>query len=199
MKIIIISGPTGSGKTKLSNLLCKKLKNVLIISTDNYYKTGFISNLLSKLIRSYFDKTISFNKNLINKDIKTIINKKRISHCYKYNFITKKRVKDIKDISKIEYLIIEGIFSLEILDCLNKKNYIVFNLKLSESECIKRVLKRDLNERGKSKAKILKDFYYAWNQYKIKEKQYNNKKNNFILKKEYEINKILKIISTINS
>ena len=40
MKIIFISGPSGSGKTTLSKQLIVKIKNGLVLSTDNYYKTG---------------------------------------------------------------------------------------------------------------------------------------------------------------
>ena len=61
MKIIIISGPSGSGKTTLSNQIIVKIKNGIVLSTDNYYKTGIITKILSKLIKGYFDIRISFN------------------------------------------------------------------------------------------------------------------------------------------
>ena len=44
MKLIFISGPSGSGKTTLSNQLVFKNKNGFVLSTDNYYKTGLVSN-----------------------------------------------------------------------------------------------------------------------------------------------------------
>ena len=59
MQIIIISGPSGSGKTTLSKQILNKLKNCLILSTDNYYKTGTISKIISRLIKSYYDREIS--------------------------------------------------------------------------------------------------------------------------------------------
>ena len=68
MKIIFISGPSGSGKTTLSNQIKVKINNGIILSTDNYYKTGLISNLLSKAVDAYFDKKLSFNSNLLKKD-----------------------------------------------------------------------------------------------------------------------------------
>ena len=49
MKIIFISGPSGSGKSTLSNQIKVKIKNGIILRTDNYYKTGFISNYCQKL------------------------------------------------------------------------------------------------------------------------------------------------------
>ena len=45
MKIIIITGPSGSGKTSLAKKLMAKLENCHVISTDDFYRTGKISNL----------------------------------------------------------------------------------------------------------------------------------------------------------
>ena len=53
MKLIFISGPSGSGKTTLSNQIIKKNKNGIVLSTDNYYKTGLISKLLTKFIEGF--------------------------------------------------------------------------------------------------------------------------------------------------
>ena len=56
MKLIFISGPSGSGKTTLSNQIIKKIKNGFVLSTDNYYKTGLISNFLSKFVNGFLIK-----------------------------------------------------------------------------------------------------------------------------------------------
>ena len=53
MKLIFISGPSGSGKTTLSNQIIQKNKNGIVLSTDNYYKTGLISKLLPKFIEGF--------------------------------------------------------------------------------------------------------------------------------------------------
>ena len=68
MKLIFISGPSGSGKTTLSNQIIKKNKNGIVLSTDNYYKTGLISKLLPKFVEGFFDRSISFNNKLFKKD-----------------------------------------------------------------------------------------------------------------------------------
>ncbi|MDC3147579.1 uridine kinase, partial [Prochlorococcus sp. AH-716-I09] len=73
MKLIFISGPSGSGKTTLSNQIISKIKNGVVLSTDNYYNTGIISKLLSKFIEGYFDRSISFNYKLFKKDFNFII------------------------------------------------------------------------------------------------------------------------------
>jgi len=67
MKLIFISGPSGSGKTTLSNQIIKKNKNGIVLSTDNYYKTGLISKLLPKFVEGFFDRSISLITNYSKK------------------------------------------------------------------------------------------------------------------------------------
>ena len=198
MKIVIVTGPSGSGKTRLSNLLLKNLNNAIVLNTDNYYKSGFISKILSTFIKAYFDKPISFNKKLIRKDINNILKFRKASHFYKYDFIKQKRLKLCEEISKIDYLIIEGIFSLEILRYLEKCNYILIRIKSTKKDCMRRACKRDYKERGKKQNQALNDFKNAWKIYKRKEKAFklNQLKELFYFKKSSDINKILKIIST---
>ena len=93
MKVIIISGPTGSGKTTLSKRILNKFQNGIKLSTDNYYKAGLISRVLSRIIDGYFDKKISFNYNLFKKDFKYICKNSKSDHKYSYNFIKKNNKK----------------------------------------------------------------------------------------------------------
>ena len=86
MKIIFVSGPSGSGKTTLSNQIIVKIKNGIVLSTDNYYKTGFISKLLSKIVDDYFDKSISFNNKLFEKDFNYILKNGNAINQRSYNF-----------------------------------------------------------------------------------------------------------------
>ena len=73
MNLIFITGPSGSGKTTISKYISQYLTNSYILSTDNYYKTGLISKISSKIIKSYFDKIISHDQGLIKNDIDNII------------------------------------------------------------------------------------------------------------------------------
>ena len=61
MKLIFIGGPSGSGKTTLSNKIILKIKNGFVLRTDNYYRTGLQSKILSKFLEGYFDRSINFN------------------------------------------------------------------------------------------------------------------------------------------
>ena len=194
MKLIFISGPSGSGKTTLSNQIILKNKNGFILSTDNYYKTGLISKLLSKFIEGYFDREISFNYKLFKKDFDFII-KNRISiHNRFYNF-EKKTIKNIvKETKNISFLIIEGIFAKEFSNTLNNQNYYFLEIKTKKNECMKRVVQRDIRERGKGKNKAENDFLKSWEIYyeKFKTNSVKNNKNKFIIRKNTDIDNVLK-------
>ena len=94
MKLIFISGPSGSGKTTLSNQIILKIKNSIVLSTDNYYKTGLISKILSKLIKGYFDKSISFNYKLFRRDFNYIIKNGTSINKRSYDF-KKQKIKNL--------------------------------------------------------------------------------------------------------
>ena len=197
MKIIIITGPSGSGKTSLSKKLMVELENCHIISTDDFYKTGKISNLLSKFIESYFDRKISHNSKLLRKTINKILKNKEINYSYKYDFINK-RTETTKGKSLfIKNLIIEGIFTLELLKFFSKNDYLLIRLNTNKEICMKRINERDHIERGKSKSDSIEDFIKAWNIYKKKEKNYKifGKGKELIFKQEPNINTILKNLS----
>lgn len=196
MKLIFISGPSGSGKTTLSNQIILKNKNGFVLSTDNYYKTGLISKLLSKFVEGYFDRMISFNYKLFKKDFDFIV-KNRISiHDRYYNF-EKKTIQNILNETKnISFLIVEGIFAKEFSNTLYNKNYYFLEIKEKKNNCMKRVVQRDLKERGKDKKQAENDFLKSWDIYyeKFKTNSTKNNKNKFIISKKTDIDHLLKKI-----
>ena len=193
MKLIFISGPPGSGKTTLSNQIRLKNKNGIILSTDNYYKTGLISKLLSKFLEGYFDRSISFNKRLFKKDFNLIL-KNGISKYERFYNYEEKTIKTfLKNTNNIKFIIIEGIFVKEFSNNLFNQNYFFLELKINKNECMKRFIQRDLKERGKVKNQAKSDFLKSWNIYY---KKYKNKlienNNQFIITKKTDIDHILK-------
>ena len=192
MKIIFISGPSGSGKTTLSKQLIEKIKNGLVLSTDNYYKTGLKSKLLSKIIKGYFDRSISFNYKLFKNDFYFILKNETSMIDRSYNFENKTRKNSLNKKNNIKCLIIEGIFAKEFSRTLNNQNYIFFELKINKEQCMQRVLDRDLKERGKPKKQASKDFLISWDLY---QKRFKNNKKDFIITKNTNIDHIIKIIS----
>jgi len=196
MKLIIISGPSGSGKTTLSNKFINKNKNGFILSTDNYYKTGLISKILSKLIEGFFDKSISFNYKLFKKDF-DFIYKNGISINDRYYNFEKKTIKNILNkTNNISFLIVEGIFAKEFANTLNNQNYYFLEIKAKKIECMKRVVQRDFKERGKDKKQAKNDFLKSWDIYYKKFKPNSIKKNTnkFIIRKKTDIDHIMKKI-----
>ncbi len=195
MKLIFISGPSGSGKTTLSKEIILKNKNGLVLSTDNYYKTGIISKLLSKVIKGYFDRSISFNHKLFKKDFNFIFKNKISTFERSYDFKKKITKSFPKEKSKINFLIIEGIFAKEFSNTLNNQNYFFIELKINKNECMKRVLERDAKERGKATTQAENDFSNSWNIYyeKAEDKMKINK-NKFIITKDSKIDLIIKKI-----
>ena len=194
MKLIFISGPSGSGKTTLSNQIIKKNKNGIVLSTDNYYKTGLISKLLPKFVEGFFDRSISFNKKLFKKDF-DFIYKNGISICDRYYNFEKKTIQNIlNETNNISFLIVEGIFAKEFSNTLNNKDYIFIEIKTKKNECMKRVVQRDIKERGKDKKQAENDFLKSWDIYyeKLKPISKKNNKNKFIIEKNTDIDHILK-------
>ncbi len=199
MQLIIISGPSGSGKTTLSEIILKNIKDGIILNTDNYYRTGILSKILSKMLTSYFDKKISINIELFNRDLELILKNGFSNYFYKYNFKTKSTKKIYKNTKNIRFIIIEGIFGEDIIKCRSKKNYILIKLKANKQTCMNRVVKRDFIERGKSKKHAKKDFIKAWDLFHKNKKKNNSRNyiNSISIKKKSDIKPLLKTITNI--
>ena len=194
MKLIFISGPSGSGKTTLSNRIIEKFKNGYIIRTDNYYKTGLQSKLFSKFLEGYFDRSISFNYKLFKKDFNYILKNNTSINERTYDFEKKKINNFLNETNNIHNLIIEGIFAKEFSRTLSNRNFYFLELKINKNECMKRVVRRDIKERGKKKKQAEEDFLKSWDIYykKFKNKNIKNNANEFTITKTSNIDQILK-------
>ena len=199
MKLVIISGPSGSGKTTLAKKLLKNLKDGIVLNTDNYYKTGIISQILSKTLVCYFDRKISFNYKLFKDNLEFILKNGFSNFSYVYDFQKKSVKKVYKSTKNIKFIIVEGIFGKEILKFFSSNSCILIKLKTKKKSCFKRVIKRDFLERGKNKNLAKRDFLKAWELfYKNKNKKNKNiylKK--IIIKNKSDINSLPKKLSKI--
>jgi len=194
MKLIFISGPSGSGKTTLSNQIILKNKNGFVLRTDNYYKTGLISKLLSKFVEGFFDRRISFNYKLFKKDFDFIYKHGISINDRYYNFENKSIQNILNETNNISFLIVEGIFAKEFANTLNNQNYYFLEIKTKKNECMKRVVQRDIKERGKKKKQAENDLLKSWGIYYEKFKPYSIKDNTnkFIIEKNSDVDHILK-------
>ncbi len=194
MKLIFICGPSGSGKSTLSNQIRKRIKNCIVLSTDNYYKTGIISRLLSKYLKGYFDRNISFDYKLFKKDLNFILKNGISTYQRSYDFEKKKIKNFLYEINNINFVIVEGIFAEEFSRTLNNQKYFFLELKINKNECMNRVVERDLRERGKTQKQAENDFLQSWDIYheKFKNKIIKNNPNRFIITNKTNIGHILK-------
>lgn len=201
MKLIIIIGPSGSGKTTISKKILQKIGNGKILNTDNYYRTGIISLILSKIVNYYFDRKISFNFYLFKRDLDFILKNGYSNFYYKYNFKEKSIKKIYKESKNIRFIIIEGIFAKEIIKKIPTNNFILIKLNTNKKTCMRRVIKRDFEERGKTKFQAKIDFLNAWELFhkNNNKKIFQNYLKKIIIKKGTVRKKLIKkIISTLN-
>ena len=111
-----------------------------------------------------------------------------------YNFEKKTIQNILNETNNISFLIVEGIFAKEISNTLNNKDYIFLEIQTKKNECMKRVVQRDIKERGKDKEQAENDFLKSWSIYyeKSKPNRIKNNINKFIIEQNTDIDKILK-------
>ena len=118
-----------------------------------------------------------------------------ITICDRYYNFEKKTIQNIlNETNNISFLIVEGIFAKEFSKTLNNKDYIFLEIKTKKNECMKRVVQRDIKERGKDKKQAENDFLKSWSIYyeKFKPNSIKNNSNKFFIEKNTDIDHILK-------
>ena len=176
MKTLIITGPSGSGKSYLSKKISKLFNNTIVIKTDSYYKDNIFIKFLSIFQYDIYDRPISFKKSEIKKTLRSLHNKDRLISFYNYDFQRKKSSNTEETINyegDNQLLILEGIFAHR-LD-LNYNETINIVCEEEKDICFKRRLKRDQLERGRDSREVIKKFNKSWYlYYKNVQKYLNN-------------------------
>ena len=129
--------------------------------------------------------------------MKKFLNKKlfRISiHDRYYDFEEKTIKKILNKTNNISFLIVEGIFANEFANTLNNQNYYFLEIKTKKNECKKRVVQRDIKERGKDKKEAENDFLKSWDIYyeKWNPNSIKNNTNRFIIEKNSDLDNIMR-------
>ena len=163
MKTLIITGPSGSGKSYLTNKISKLFNNTIVIKTDSYYKDNLFIRFLSRFQYDFYDRPMSCKKNEINKTLRSLQNKDGLISFYKYDFKRKHSSKSEESINyegDNQFLILEGI-SAHRLD-LNYNETINIICEEEKDICFKRRLKRDQLERSRNMREVNTRFNKSW-------------------------------------
>lgn len=146
--IISITGSSGSGKTYIARILSTSLKNCSVLSLDNYYKS-------SNKPPTNFDKPSSFDWRLIRDHLSKLKNNCSINSPL-YSFKNHKRLKKTKVVYPSPIILVEGLYALH----PKIKRYVDFGIFLDVplALCLKRRIRRDIRERGRTKESIIHQF-----------------------------------------
>ena len=163
MKTLIITGPSGSGKSYLSKKISKLFKNTIVIKTDSYYKDNIFIKFLSIFQYDIYDRPISFKKSELKKALRSLHKRDRLISFYNYDFQKKQSSKSEGNINyegDNQLLILEGIFAHRLDFNYNK----TINIVCEEEKdiCFKRRLKRDQLERGRDSREVNNRFNISW-------------------------------------
>ena len=145
-------------------------------------------------MEGFFDRSISFNNKLFKKDFDFIYKNGIAIYDRYYNFEKKTIQKILNETNNISFLIVEGIFAKEFSNTLNNKDYYFLEIKTKKNDCMRRVIQRDIKERGKDKKQAENDFLKSWRIYygKFNPNSIKNDTNKFIIEKNTDIDLILK-------
>tara|TARA_B100000965_G_scaffold232027_1_gene194292 strand:- start:88 stop:696 length:609 start_codon:yes stop_codon:yes gene_type:complete len=163
MKLIVITGPSGSGKSVLGEKLANSLDSSILIRTDSYYRDDFIIKLLSVFLYDVYDRLISIKEKKILLTINSLIKKEKITIFYNYDFKSKKSTKYIRYINSLEnirFIILEGIFAHRLE--LNYNNTINILCDQNKEVCRNRRIRRDQLQRGRNINEVIRKFNKSW-------------------------------------
>ncbi len=204
MNLIIISGPSASGKSVLAKRICKEFKYINIIKTDSYYRDNLMIKILSLYFKDIYDRMISIKKKELINTLSSILNKEELFYSYNYDFKTRKSTKKEININRNQYtneiVILEGIFAHRLIK--DFKNHIFMKILCIDDKnlCFKRRIRRDLIERDRKRKEVEERFQRSW---EIFQKQSTNfREDNEIIyinnKNEEQYNNIIKRIENRN-
>jgi uridine kinase len=154
--LIGIAGPSGSGKTTFAENLFRYLLpwGASHLAIDDYYLPDLSKVKVPKATIRKTDVPQAIDIKLLKTHIQNLREGKEIQKPI-YNFETCNRIAKTTTVSPTSFIIVEGVYAFalrELTALFNAKIYIDLDLE----ECLKRRLKRDIEERGRNSEEILK-------------------------------------------
>nr|WP_321307921.1 uridine kinase [uncultured Sphaerochaeta sp.] len=147
VKIIGITGGSGSGKSTIVKKISEVCTDFVFIPQDNYYRSAtFISN--SNITAFNFDHPDAFDMELLYEHLKTLKEGKAIE-MPQYDFVHHRRREETVSVAPKSLVIIEGLM---ILHDSNIRDLLDLKLYVDTPDDIRfiRRLKRDIAERGRT-------------------------------------------------
>ncbi|MGN0136523.1 uridine kinase family protein [Anaerotignum sp.] len=179
VKVVLIAGPSSSGKTSFANRLCIQLRALGVkphkVSLDDYF-INREDTPLDENGKKNFERIEALDLKLLNSDLKKIIAGQKVELPF-YNFVTGKREYngDFLQLGEGEILVMEGIHGLNdrltpeipaenkfkiFISAITQLNLDDHNrISTSDSRLIRRMV-RDFQFRGRSAATTIS----SWNE-----------------------------------
>ena len=158
-KVIIIGicGGTCSGKSTISQKIKEfyKDKGVIKINTDSYYKDHSKLSLNKRAVIN-FDHPNSIDFTLLIKHLNELIKNKSIKEPI-YSYKSHKRLKKNKLLKPKRIIILEGLHIFCNDELINLIDFGLF-LNLDSQTRLKRRIKRDIKERGRTEKEVINRF-----------------------------------------
>jgi uridine kinase len=155
VKIIGISGGSGSGKTTIVRKISELVPDFVCIAQDNYYKSA--ANMSNQNITAFnFDHPDAFDTELIVEHLAALKAMQPVDMPV-YDFVHHFRSDEVKHVKPTKLIIFEGImvfYDRRIRDLLDLKIYVDTP---KDIRFIRR-LTRDIEERGRTVDSVIKQY-----------------------------------------
>lgn len=155
VKIIGITGGSGSGKSTIVKKIGEIVDDFVFIPQDSYYKSAeFISN--DNITAFNFDHPDAFDSDLLHEHLDALKKFQPID-MPRYDFVHHRRAKDPIHVEPKRLVIVEGLMVLHdqrIRDILDLKLYV----DTPDDIRFIRRLERDVTERGRTVGSVIKQY-----------------------------------------
>ncbi len=155
VKIIGITGGSGSGKSTVVKRIKERYPNAVLIEMDNYYKSAsFVNN--NNITAYNFDHPDAFDMDLLLENIRELKEGKKCM-MPQYDFVHHSRKNEWVEVNPSSIIIIDGLmvfYDERIRDMLDLKLYVDTP---SDIRFIRR-LQRDVKERGRTVESVIEQY-----------------------------------------
>lgn len=155
VKVIGITGGSGSGKSTIVRKISEASKNFVFIAQDNYYRSAaFVNN--SNITAFNFDHPDAFDSELLYQNLNDLKDGKAVD-MPQYDFVHHCRMEETIHVEPAPLIIIEGLM---ILYDPNIRSLLDFKIYVDTPDDIRfiRRLQRDISERGRTVDSVIKQY-----------------------------------------